>query len=64
MRSLPPRRPTSRARLAAVSLAAAGVMSLLLPAVAAASTGHGGGGGGLLATVPMGKVFPARVTFA
>jgi hypothetical protein len=57
MRALPPRRLTTRARFAAVSLTAAGALSLLLPAVAAASTGHGGGGGGLFAALPVGSIF-------
>ena len=57
MRALSPRRLTTRARFAAVSLTAAGALSLLLPAVAAASTGHGGGGGGLFAALPVGSIF-------
>jgi hypothetical protein len=52
-----PRRLTTRARFAAVSLTAAGALSLLLPAIAAASTGHGGGGGGLFAALPVGSIF-------
>jgi hypothetical protein len=57
MRGLPPRRLTTRAPCVAVSLAATGALSLVVPAVAAASSGHGGGGGGLFVAVPLGSIF-------